>query len=649
MAEGVAVDVHEGLRIALPPGVDADRAVLSSATQYETFDLCKRKWWFQWGVKLEKLEQDFLTFGTTLHAACERYLLADNLGRDATGRPVDLWPVGWNTNIPPAQADLIKRLVAEGIKSGLLVRRPGRLVEHAFLAPLGEHRGMLMFGTGKIDMMVVDGEEPEVQDHKTTKAMRWAKSPKALAQTTQMLTYAGEVQRQRAARGLPMADKIKVRHNVYVKDPAAPAVKIVEAWVTASAVEARLEQNRAAATQMVNFKTAFLQPEDWHRLPEPASQGRACSAYGGCPYLMICGGRETPTEYSKRIERVLGHKAQQDTNARKDHAMSAVMGEKLAAAKSKKAAAKINGDVPAAGPADDTKFWILNDKRAVVEATGASIREALAAGTMTLGSSAMLQTSKTWSTVGGCGFVEPVAAPPPPVEAAPPPPPSGEGDVVDEEAAPAAPPTAPPPAQAPFAVSGTPPWAAPNCTACAAGPHPGFTTKGNPCRICDDIQSKAKGPTSAGFALTTENGVISWTAKDGTQGSAPIPGTTPVVAKKAAKAAPTAAEPVRKGPGRPKVTFRLYINCMPLGQDAIDAAEILRSYGAKVAEVSGAASYYDLDAFKRRDSLVACAEEIVAEVEGKRVVVSGAASPDLRALVDVLRGYASEVVVGSSA
>src|SRR5690606_34026637 len=84
------------------------------------------------------------TFGTVLHAVCERFLLADDLGRDpSTGQPVDLYPPGWTkcynrwTNQPegevtPDEAATIQALVAKASEQGVLQRKPGRAVELEF-------------------------------------------------------------------------------------------------------------------------------------------------------------------------------------------------------------------------------------------------------------------------------------------------------------------------------------------------------------------------------------------------------------------------------------------------------------------------------------------------------------------------------------
>lgn len=690
-AAPIVVDVDEGHRIQLPLGVDPEKALILSSTQFDTHEMCERKWWFRWPMGLPEPPRDFLAFGKALHAVCERYLLADDLGR-VDGLPVDLYPRGWDEGLSKAEADLIQRLIAKGIEAGLLVRGKDRLIEHPFMRPLVKHQDIEVFVVGYIDLALL--ADAEVQDHKTTKSLRWVKSPKALAETTQMRLYGREVLALRDERGLPPCDVVSVRHNVYVKNAEEPAVKIVRATITREQIEERWAELQRRAQRMVEVKQRFRRPEDWHRLPNPTNVHKACLAYGGCPYQTICGGRESPQEYRRRVERLCDESSAKKAE-RND--MGNTFRSALAAIKRKngKAGGKappINGtadvDEPADvnEPADDATFWVSAGGK-TIGLTGEQIREQLAAGTLSLGTSAMPKGtgSKTWQTLGDLGFVDPT----PTEEEAPPPP--------DEEEAPPAPDAEdePPPApdtpepeemsgnvsdalnaiakagkdkkkgsKAKPVIDGPAPWAFPGCIACQA--TPGFNSRGNPCRVCDDMQAKAGGTTSADFDITTDGtGRVTWTPKNGQApaASAPLPNGNKPVTAKAPSAPPKAEEPpaapaapatppvealLKKGPGRPKTTFRLYINCLPVGVDVIDLTEILKVYGAKLAEASKVESFYALDVFARRDALGSLAETIAAEVEGKRVVAQiPTGASDLRSLADALRAYASEVVVGT--
>src|SRR5690606_14628198 len=118
--------------------------IITSPTQHETFDLCNRKWWLGNVRKLKTPAIRGHVFGSVLHAVAERYLRADDLGRDpATGLPVDLYPEGWHRSynkytgelegeLTPDEQDRLRRMVAEAIQAGVLERQPNRRVEREF-------------------------------------------------------------------------------------------------------------------------------------------------------------------------------------------------------------------------------------------------------------------------------------------------------------------------------------------------------------------------------------------------------------------------------------------------------------------------------------------------------------------------------------
>ena len=63
-----------------------------------------------------------------------------------------------------------------------------------------------------------------------------------------------------------------------------------------------------------------------------------------------------------------------------------------------------------------------------------------------------------------------------------------------------------------------------------------------------------------------------------------------------------------------------------------------------MAEVAGVGSYYNLDAFKRRDGMAAAAAGIAEEIAGVDLLCDREMTPDERALVSALKPFATEVV-----
>ena len=290
----------------------------------------------------------------------------------------------------------------------------------------------------------------------------------------------------------------------------------------------------------------------------------------------------------------------------------------------------------------------------------------------------------------------------------------------------------------PMRVIDTPPWYKEGCKAC--GEHPGFNSKGNPCRICDD----RGGITSEMFNIDTDgDGGATWDAKpeykkrlakieaeeaeeveeeeeeaeeeQPKKGKAPIaaaPKGKPKVAveededeeeteeveeeeetpKRKAKPAveedededeeeteeveeeeeetpkrkakPTIEEDedetededegpgeeaemgtVKRGRGRPRASFTLYIGCVPVRgyRKPIYLEGVVAAYGAQLAKAQEVESYYELDAFKRRDALCKVAPHIVKEFDTNDVFVPRNAGPDVQALLTAIRPFAGRI------
>lgn len=126
----------------------ARRLMVLSATQLETYELCKRKWWFKSVRKLPDGDSIATVFGTVLHAVIERYLSGDSQGRGKDGNPVELYPPGWTKamnryekdkvdgEISGADQEIIKMLVGKAIEEGVLECLDDREIEYKFTLDL---------------------------------------------------------------------------------------------------------------------------------------------------------------------------------------------------------------------------------------------------------------------------------------------------------------------------------------------------------------------------------------------------------------------------------------------------------------------------------------------------------------------------------
>ena len=107
-----------------------------------------------------------------------------------------------------------------------------------------------------------------------------------------------------------------------------------------------------------------------------------------------------------------------------------------------------------------------------------------------------------------------------------------------------------------------------------------------------------------------------------------------------------------KGRGRPKKGFALLINCGPYrntggaGRKVHYLEEVLAILGQKMAEAADVESFYDIDAFTRRDQLAKVAPTVAEEFANEIVMVTGLGSgqSDMRVLVDALKPYAGLIL-----
>lgn len=688
------------------------RVLQTSPSQHEVFALCKRKWWLGSVRKLPRPVTTSQAFGTVLHSVCERFLTADDMGRDPkTGKPVDLYPDGWHKainrygqsegEVTLKEQGLIKALVQAAIESGILERVEGRRIEGDFRLKLaeikctacsgsgrkhpdnpvspacpeckGEGNRIEIFTAGFIDLMVPEG----IQDHKTTSSPRWIKSadpksPNYLGKNIQMVVYAMQFLRQYRERTGKMPDRVLMRHNAYVKDFEAPIVRKVEVWETPENIMSRYAEIAEQGIGMAQLRSVA---DSWSDLPEPASRAKACNAYGGCEFLSICSGRESEKQYEIRMNRhVAGLDPSGDSPMSVKDLLAKIQRSNqggTATAPAPAAANPLNPPPPAAAP----------------EPPKPTATAALGALSKLAGVSAAAK-----------------AAPAAPAPVVPSP-------IANKPSAPA--PAVP---SASDAETTAPPWAWCDCTACQGL---GFNSKGIPCRICDTVARRDKRPASSDFDIQAlGDGTVAWVLRsdDSVSGVSPLPSTgdapappPPVKAQErqmppeqpqdgqddvlegetddegaeapdAAQAtqqpqkrgrgrprkdgsapAPTqAAAPapdkglatdLTPGPGRPARAFSLCVNCFPIktSDKIVRLEDVLHLLGQQMAKEAGVESFYDLDAFRRRDAL-AKAGASVAEILNTQydypmvVAWCGTGQGDLRSLLDAISPHAGLVI-----
>ncbi len=500
MAASVEAPVETCGVCGLPRVDEAPHAtcMVISVSQVETFRRCNRLWWFEKMLKLPKIDRGYLTFGTVLHAVIERWLRADDQGNDpGTGVPVDIYPAGWEVaedgaKINIQEAALIKRLIEAGIEEGVLERRPGRKIEHEFWMPVIEAHesadGTTVKLVGYIDLLLPG----EIQDHKSSKSTRYAKSGAELRNDTQMLVYARvaldalDARRVGGEAGLTAAtlanelgaDTVVVRHNLFVKDVDQTKVRATSTAVTRAEIDARWRVVVKTAHKMLETRKLT----SWNEVEGPASYS-TCNDYGGCAYRSICSNVESVQDYQNRLARVASRDVHCDTlngNGVAQTRARTNIGRKIVTTKS------------------------LSEKMAETRA-----RQAQLANAKTNGNGAPKPAAPKLA-VNGAKPANGALPPKAPVVTAKMPAANGTAKPAAKTAqAPKLPPQ--PPA----------PWAHPGqdgevCIACQGS---GVNSKRTgPCKICDDNRAHAGLPRSTDlYELAIENGVMTWTAKEGVE------------------------------------------------------------------------------------------------------------------------------------
>lgn len=299
-----------------------------SPSQFSTAASCIRKWWFDKVVKLPIKSKDYFTFGNVLHAVVERWLLADDTGRDKDGNEVDLYPDGWEacynrwTGEPsgvvnPAEANLIKTLVTKAIEQGILVRHYPRQIELPIDGEIVEGAEL----TGYIDVL----HGTTVEDHKTCKTFKYSLTPKGLSEDLKMNIYAWWFLNELRKNGVP-DQPITLIHNYFSKDPNNPKIKQVKVDIDPGDLDESWEIIQELSSNMLEVINAKVPIKDWEEVPKTKTPEVDCNAYGGCDFKSICYRTGTVDSYQKSVERfnLIKEKEMSDifSNLRKKHQAS---------------------------------------------------------------------------------------------------------------------------------------------------------------------------------------------------------------------------------------------------------------------------------------------------------------------------------------
>lgn len=217
-----------------------------SASQIQLYLDCPMKWYREYFLKIKSPSTPSQAVGTGTHEVLERYLLTGML--DVDSEYAEIARPGLE-HLPVAGNPLDKIEEAVWITSTLVPVK------------------------GFIDLWYTheDGR-PVILDHKTSKSVRWIKTPTQLLQNIQMVTYAHYVLSQ-----VP-CDYVWVKHVYYgttSRWSKAVETKMSREWVDRmwSGIENTIED------MFKHFHAAK------HTIPKRLS---ACKMYGGCFHKTVC-------------------------------------------------------------------------------------------------------------------------------------------------------------------------------------------------------------------------------------------------------------------------------------------------------------------------------------------------------------------------
>lgn len=301
-----------------------------SPTQVETANDCMRKWWFQKVQRIPEQTRDFTQLGEVFHQVCERWLLADDTGRDATGKSVELFPEDWGQAISNSQQAIVRRVFQCMVDEGILRRTPWREIEKSFQIPVLADDKVSMIGF--VDVWTPQG----IEDHKTSKSRRWLMSRQGMSKSIQMMSYATAwvLEQETRLTEAHRSPVVELRHNQGIVDPSDLYVRATSVEVSTETISDFWKETIIPLVrEMLHWKEAGLTTVSWDKVAGPKLKG-ACTKYGGCPFAGICTRTESVDDYVTRITRYNQHFT---ASKAQDKTMSEDLLAKLAARKKARA------------------------------------------------------------------------------------------------------------------------------------------------------------------------------------------------------------------------------------------------------------------------------------------------------------------------
>lgn len=282
-----------------------------SASQFKTYAMCSRKWHIERFSGLPRPEPSpAMLLGTKVHELLEGYLETGELSED--GRASDIAREGLPLLPQPGKAHVEGRIEVDYVNM-----RPSLVgFVDVYIPPEHTEDGI-----------------PEVIDHKTTSAWKWAKTEEQLRSDMQMIPYAAW------ALEVSRCDKVRISHVQYLTKGAPEARKV--------SVVLTMQEVLAEWTGLVALAKTMRETANIESAKDVEGNTNACGAFGGCPYQDICGA------LTKTKEAPFKNMGLVPANMNKENKMSKLqelLARKRAAQKTQAETPVANGIVPPDAP-----------------------------------------------------------------------------------------------------------------------------------------------------------------------------------------------------------------------------------------------------------------------------------------------------------
>jgi hypothetical protein len=295
--------------------------MVATTTSIKEWKDCKRKWYLTRVAGMPQPPNAAFRIGSILHLCVERWLLCpqdivpapgqlpdqpvDEYGNYAPssvlynqtpGSKVELFPHEWWryqdrdgrwNEIDEPDQELVKALVRKGIEDATVVRLPEGKVEKKFWLPLDGNQGLLWL-TSLADYH--SAPLATLEDHKTTKSLRWAVNEDTIADNYQLQIYALWM-----CDEYGFEDGVHVAHNIFIKDYLNPRTVKVQGFISKQQAEDMRSYLRTAVQEMLDLRDTA---PDWEQVTPNWS---SCDSYGGCVYRGICSGLESIPDFQDRM------------------------------------------------------------------------------------------------------------------------------------------------------------------------------------------------------------------------------------------------------------------------------------------------------------------------------------------------------------